>query len=115
MKKRGFRFKFKKNKFKLSPGVKKLLSVALGIFAVATIIGFGASVLMKPTRGGGVLPPVGSLEGDAILPDDYTPSEGLLYESNGDGTCTVTGIENFEGQSLKIPSFSPDGEKVTRI
>lgn len=43
------------------------------------------------------------------------PSEGLTYTSNGDGTCSVTGIGTFTGKYLVIPDTSPDGDTVTSV
>ena len=42
------------------------------------------------------------------------PSEGLLFMSNGDGTCAV-GIGNCTDEHIVIPSYSPQGEKVVQI
>ena len=42
------------------------------------------------------------------------PSEGLLFMSNGDGTCVV-GIGNCTDEHIVIPSYSPQGEKVVQI
>lgn len=43
------------------------------------------------------------------------PSGGLTYASNGDGTCSVTGIGTFTGKHLVIPDTSPDGDTVTSV
>lgn len=42
------------------------------------------------------------------------PSEGLVYMSNGNGTCFVSGEECMD-EHIVIPAYSPNGEKVTRI
>ena len=42
-------------------------------------------------------------------------SQGLEYISNGDGTCTVSGIGSCNDKALKIPSQSPDGLLVIKI
>lgn len=42
-------------------------------------------------------------------------SEGLEFTSNGDGTCYVSGIGTCTGTDIVIPSFSADGDIVTRI
>ncbi len=44
-----------------------------------------------------------------------TGSEGLVYASNGDGTCYVTGAGTFTGEKLVIPAVSPDGDAVVRV
>ena len=42
------------------------------------------------------------------------PSEGLIYMSNGNGTCFVSGEECMD-EHIVIPAYSPSGEKVTQI
>ena len=42
-------------------------------------------------------------------------SEGLSYESFGNGTCAVTGIGECKDSYLIIPSESPDGDTVIEI
>jgi len=46
---------------------------------------------------------------------DLEPSEGLEFDSNGDGTCTITGIGTCTDQNIVIPLESPDGDIVTLI
>lgn len=43
------------------------------------------------------------------------PSEGLEFTSNGDGTCTVTGLGSYTDTNLVIPDQSPDEDTVTAI
>lgn len=43
------------------------------------------------------------------------PSEGLVFTSNGDGTCAVSGIGTCADTEVVIPSVSPDGDCVTSI
>lgn len=52
---------------------------------------------------------------DNVVQTDLKPSEGLEFESNGDGTCTITGIGVCTDTDLVIPEKSPDGETVTLI
>ena len=49
--------------------------------------------------------------------DNPTPnySEGLQFEANGDGTCTVTGIGSCSDTDVIIPLKSPDGDIVTSL
>ncbi len=47
--------------------------------------------------------------------DKSVGENGLIFHSNGNGTCSVTGIEEFTGGTLEIPSVSPDGDRVTEI
>lgn len=42
------------------------------------------------------------------------PSEGLLYMSNGDGTCTLD-VGDCTDENIVIPAYSPSGEKVVQI
>ena len=46
---------------------------------------------------------------------DLTPSEGLEFESNGDGTCSIVGIGTCTDTDLVIPTQSPAGDTVTLI
>lgn len=52
---------------------------------------------------------------DTVEPLDMTGVNGLVYVSQGDGTCYVDGIGSCESTELKIPAYSPYGDKVTRI
>lgn len=52
---------------------------------------------------------------DPRVKDTVVPSEGLTFASNGDGTCSVTGIGTFTGRYLIIPDTSPDGDTVTAV
>ena len=42
-------------------------------------------------------------------------SAGLAFQSNGDGTCTVSGIGTCTDTDLVIPKTSPDGDAVTGV
>ncbi|MBQ7378347.1 MAG: leucine-rich repeat domain-containing protein [Clostridia bacterium] len=42
-------------------------------------------------------------------------SEGLIFTSNGDGTCYISGIGTCEDTDVVIPPKSPDGDSVTSI
>ena len=50
-----------------------------------------------------------------IVATDLEPSEGFEFESNGDGTCTITGIGTCTDEDIVIPLESPAGETVTLI
>lgn len=54
-------------------------------------------------------------QGNQVEITDLTPSEGLEFESNGDGTCTITGIGTCTDSNIVIPVESPDGDTVTLI
>lgn len=59
--------------------------------------------------------PETSVSKDYIMTGDFKPSEGLEFESNGDGTCTLKGIGICSDENLVIPMESPTGDKVTLI
>ena len=52
---------------------------------------------------------------DTVEPLDLTGVNGLKYTSQGNGTCYVTGLGTCEESELKIPAYSPSGDKVVRI
>ncbi len=39
----------------------------------------------------------------------------LRFESKGDGTCVVAGVNDKQVQEIEIPETSPDGDTVTQI
>lgn len=49
------------------------------------------------------------------VPSAFLPSQGLVFLSNSDGTCSVVGIGTFAWKHLVIPVHSPDGDLVTEI
>lgn len=52
---------------------------------------------------------------DYTVVSDVKPSEGLEFESNGDGTCILKGIGVCTDEELVIPIESPKGEKLVQI
>ena len=44
-----------------------------------------------------------------------TDSTGLTFTSNGNGTCTLTGLGSCRDICVVIPATSPSGDKVTAI
>ena len=46
---------------------------------------------------------------------DILYSQGLVFESNGDGTCKLIGLGECPDSYLFIPPVSPDGDAVTAI
>ncbi len=50
----------------------------------------------------------------ARMTDDGS-SQGLAFQSNGDGTCKLTGIDTCTDTDIVIPDNSPDGDRVTSI
>ncbi len=49
------------------------------------------------------------------LQEDANYSEGLVFKSNGDGTCAVTGIGTCTDEEIKIPTKSRQGDVVISI
>ena len=47
--------------------------------------------------------------------EDAMYSQGLAFKSNGDGTCSVSGIGTCTDTELVIPPVSPYGDSVTSI
>ena len=47
--------------------------------------------------------------------EDVKYSEGLEFTSNGDGTCSVSGIGTCKDTEIVIPPVSPAGDTVTSI
>lgn len=50
-----------------------------------------------------------------IVETDLKPSEGLAFESNGNGTCDIVGIGICKDKNIVIPDKSPNGDTVTLI
>lgn len=46
---------------------------------------------------------------------DYAYSRGLVFTSNGDGTCTLTGLGTCTDRNILVPPVSPAGDSVTAI
>ena len=46
---------------------------------------------------------------------DPKPSQGLVFTSNGNGTCYVSGIGICIDNDIVIPTVSPEGDRVTGI
>ena len=53
-------------------------------------------------------------DGKCIVCNEYQPSEGLLYMSDGNGTCFVD-LGDCTDENIVIPAYSSSGEKVTQI
>ena len=50
--------------------------------------------------------------------EQYTPqfgNPGFIFTSNGDGTCTITGVDLYTDSALTIPATAPNGETVVAI
>ena len=55
-------------------------------------------------------------ESQETEPEPELPAiQGLVFTSNGDGTCTVSGIGTCTDTDLRIPPKSPAGDTVTAI
>ena len=46
---------------------------------------------------------------------NISPSDGFVYESYDDGTCTLTKVGNCKDTEIVIPQKSPDGDTITNI
>ena len=55
------------------------------------------------------------LQSDQMVETDLEPSEGFEFKSNGDGTCTITGIGTCTDKNIVIPVESPNGDTVILI
>lgn len=44
-----------------------------------------------------------------------TNTSGLIFESNGDGTCLLVSLKDYSDSELEIPEESPEGDTVTSI
>ena len=62
-------------------------------------------------------PPTTPDEEDRVEPGTTSVDEyGLIYRSNGDGTCVCKGFVDKEGQTvLRVPNYSPDGDVVVEL
>jgi hypothetical protein len=50
-----------------------------------------------------------------LLCGQEKPSDGLNFKSNGNKTCSVSGIGSCKDHYIKIPTVSPEGDTVTGI
>ena len=105
---------------------KKILLLSLPlIFAIALAITLAACMAQANSKpddiilGGDSAPEASLPSGE---PSDTTgPSENLSssssleFTSNGDGTCSVTGLGSFVGNAVTVPEKSPKGDTVTAI
>ncbi len=53
--------------------------------------------------------------GACIHCDALKTTEGLSYKSNGDGTCSLTGMGSCQDTDIIVPSVSPSGDIVTAV
>lgn len=65
----------------------------------------------QPTQPVIVIPDSGNNTGNG----SSTDSTGLTFSSNGNGTCTLTGLGTCQDICVVIPATSPSGDKVTSI
>ena len=71
--------------------------------------------LTEPDTADGTEETTTDTEAAETEPSVPTDVNGLVYRSNGDGTCSVTGIGTCEAVEIKIPAKSPLGDTVTSI
>ena len=53
--------------------------------------------------------------GNTQTEEPKNPDNGLVYLSNGDGSCQVLGIGSCPDACVVIPEYSPRGDRVTAI
>ena len=109
---------------------KKLLAIALLTAAIAATVTFAviASQRQSPTASEGNgseqssvsvfksgTDSQSSYRPDTAEPVDTSGVNGLMYVSHGDGTCHISGLGTCLETELKIPSYSPSGDVVTKI
>ena len=70
-----------------------------------------SSEVMEPVENGSET--TGLVVDDAYV--NLPVSQGFVFESNGDGTCTLTEIGVCQDENIVIPQTSPTGDKVTLI
>ena len=84
-------------KFAALPTSKKVLIIVGAVLLVAALVVGGIFLSKK----------------DPVDPGDY--SVGLAFTTNGDGTCSVSGLGTCEDTVIKIPTTSPAGDSVVEI
>jgi len=87
--------------------LKRMLCVVLSLMTVALLLPINAVALTSGTTGDSIIVDWEDLFGP-------TPSEGLVYSSNGDGTCGVSGMGTCQDTRIVIP-VAYGGEPVTTI
>ena len=102
--------------------MKKIVSVFLSLSLAGTLAACSTApgqqtAPSQPTMPASVANSSAGDQPDApvVVPSDLKPSEGLEFESNGDGTCTLVGIGICKDTDLVIPTQSPDGELLSVI
>ena len=102
-----------------------IVSVAAILLIVLTIVTIGIFAAAKPPTADemdddfvGAFADMTEGEDTTTVPpesESKAPADDLLFESNGDGTCSVTGIGGYTDPDLIMPAESPDGDTVTEI
>ena len=103
----------------------KVLSIILCCFLITNAIGCSnkstgentertSSHLSEQTRDSKPEAPV-SEDVSETTETELEDSEGLDFVSLGDGTAIVNGLGDCTFMNVKIPSVTPDGDKVTEI
>lgn len=101
--------------------ISKLIIVLLIMTAVSAVCGCESinAALSETTEALTEPPVVTESDTEASVPviaePDDTSSRGLTYVSNGDGTCTLTGMGSCTDTVIIIPETSDEGETVTKI
>ncbi len=93
-----------------------LCGIICGCVAMTAAAKTEADPLEPPqTDAGGetVLPPAEEIGGSVSVTPTY--SEGLLFRSNGDGTCALAGVGSCTSSCILVPPTSERGDRVTEI
>ncbi len=89
--------------------MKKLMVCLLAIFVLISFVGCNNSVADDSGINGN-----NGLKNEQ-LQESVNFSEGLVFKSNGDGTCAVSGVGTCTDIEVCIPSKSRQGDVVTSI
>ena len=108
---------------------KKKLVVIISVFLLTAVLLVSGTVMLcihfaddtpSDTTSDDVFNNMGDIvDSDFIVDstDSYVPQSAneLSFHSNGDGTCSVTGIGTYSDTEVKIPAKSPLGDEVIEI
>ena len=120
-----------KEKLKTIPTKRLVLIGVIALLVISTVILTAIASRSKDTDGKDqnnsndtdVFKPVDDTEENEDKDDQdkveepviYTDARGLLFVSNGDGTCSISGMGTCTQSELEIPQKSPNGDTVIKI
>ena len=88
-----------------------LFAVALAITLAACMAQANRTVDDSILPGGTTAPPSGTGGGQQVI----APVSSLEFKSNGDGTCSLSGIGSCTDRAVAVPEYSPEGDRVTSV